>query len=187
MQDDKGTILDSTATFEGKLVGSNITLRGRFKGHLQASGVLRIVEGSNIEADIKATRVEIGGTFQGEVRTDSLQLLEQGRASGTFRAKKLSVKEGAKLNGDLEVGDSVQDESSPKSARSTGTPNRSPASGRRRAYSAVWKPARRAGQRKGETWQRKRRKRPRRHKRRQEAPRFCDAGREDDGNRLLLR
>lgn len=122
MQEDKGTILDSTATFEGKLVGSDITLRGRFKGHLQASGVLRIVEGSNIEADIKAARVEIGGNFQGEVRTESLQLLEQGRASGTFRASKLSVMEGAKLNGDLEVGDSAHDESSPTSARSSSNP-----------------------------------------------------------------
>ncbi len=119
MQNDKGTILDSTATFEGKLVGSDITLRGRFKGDLQASGVLRIVEGSNIEANIKAARVEIGGNFQGEVQTEYLQLLEQGRASGTFRANKLSVKEGAKLNGDLEVGDSVHSESSPTSARSS--------------------------------------------------------------------
>ena len=122
MQDnDKGTILDSTASFEGKLVGSDITVRGRFKGDLQASGLLRIVEGSNIEGNIKATRVEIGGHFQGEVRTESLQLLEQGRASGTFRAKKLSVKEGAKLNGDLEVGDSVHGESPSNSARPSGT------------------------------------------------------------------
>lgn len=104
MQDDKGTILDSTATFEGKMVGSNITVQGRFKGDLEASGVLRIVEGSDIEATIKAARVEISGSFRGEVQTESLQLLEQGRASGTFRAKKLSVREGAKLDGELEVG-----------------------------------------------------------------------------------
>ena len=107
MQDDKGTILDSTATFEGKMVGSDITVQGRFKGNLEASGVLRIVEGSDIEATIKAARVEISGSFRGEVQTDSLQLLEQGRASGTFRAKKLSVREGAKLNGELEVGDTA--------------------------------------------------------------------------------
>lgn len=108
MHDDKGTILDASSTFEGKLVGSNITLEGRFKGDLQASGVLRIVEGSDIEANIKATRVEISGSFRGEVHAESLQLLEHGKASGTFRAKKLSVREGASLNGDLEVGDTSQ-------------------------------------------------------------------------------
>ena len=89
------------------MVGSNITVQGRFKGDLEASGVLRIVEGSDIEASIKAARVEISGSFRGEVQTDSLQLLEQGSASGTFQAKKLSVREGAKLNGELEVGDTA--------------------------------------------------------------------------------
>ena len=108
MQDDKGTLLDSTASFEGKLSGSNITVQGRFKGDLQASGVLRILEGSDIEATIRAARVEISGNFRGEVQADYLQLLEGGRASGTFRAKKLSVKEGANLDGDLEIGDVAQ-------------------------------------------------------------------------------
>ncbi|MEE9262883.1 MAG: polymer-forming cytoskeletal protein [Vicinamibacteria bacterium] len=111
MDDDKGTILDRNARFEGKLEGSNITLRGRFKGNLRASGVLRIVDGSDIEANIKANRVEIDGRFQGEVQADSLQLLEQGRASGTFRAKTLTVKEGATLDGELEIGESSTKES----------------------------------------------------------------------------
>ncbi len=106
MDDDKGTILDRNARFEGKLEGSNITLRGRFKGNLRASGVLRIVDGSDIEANIKANRVEIDGRFQGEVQADALQLLEQGRASGTFRAKTLTVKEGATLDGEVEIGES---------------------------------------------------------------------------------
>lgn len=105
MHNDKGTILDSTAVFEGKLVGSNITIEGRFKGDLKASGVLHIVEGSDIEATIKATRVVISGNFRGDIHTDSLQILEQGRASGNFRASKLNVKEGAKLNGELEIGE----------------------------------------------------------------------------------
>ena len=106
MDDNKETVLDRNARFEGKLEGSNITLCGKFKGDLRASGVLRIVDGSDIEADIKANRVEIDGRFQGEVQADSVQLLEQGRASGTFRAKTLTVKEGATLDGELEIGDS---------------------------------------------------------------------------------
>ena len=111
MDDDKETILDRNARFEGKLEGSNITLRGRFKGNLRASGVLRIVDGSDIDAKIKGNRVEIDGRFQGEVQADSLQLLEQGRASGTFRAKTLTVKEGATLDGEVEIGESSTKES----------------------------------------------------------------------------
>ena len=113
MAEKNGTILDSTASFEGRLVGSDITVEGRFKGNLQVSGVLRIVQGSNIEASIKASRVEIGGKFQGDVQAETLHLLEQGRATGTFRAKKLSVQEGAKIDGDLEIGDKARRASIP--------------------------------------------------------------------------
>ena len=104
MRDDERSIIDSTASFDGELVGINITVKGRFKGKLEASGELRIVEGSNMEATIKAARVEIGGTFRGEVEAETLHLLEGGSASGRFRAQKLSVTEGAALEGDLEIG-----------------------------------------------------------------------------------
>lgn len=105
MDENKATVLDPTASFEGKLVGSDVTLRGRFKGTLQASGTLRIAEGSEIEATVTAARVEIGGTFRGELQAGALHVLEKGRASGTFRAKTLAVREGAELDGELEIGE----------------------------------------------------------------------------------
>ncbi|HEX9725156.1 MAG TPA: polymer-forming cytoskeletal protein [Vicinamibacteria bacterium] len=105
MADDRETFLDQKAVCEGKLEGSNLTLRGRFKGELRASGVLRIVAGSDIEASVTAGRVEIDGRFRGDIEADSLQLLKQGRASGTFRAKTLKVEEGALLDGDFEIGE----------------------------------------------------------------------------------
>lgn len=105
MEDNKGSVLDPTASFEGKFVGSDITLRGRFKGSVEASGTLRIAEGSETEATVTAARVEIGGTFQGEVQAGALHVLEKGRASGTFRAKTLAVREGAQLDGELEIGE----------------------------------------------------------------------------------
>lgn len=112
MSEDTSTVLDSNASFEGKLVGTNVTVRGRFKGDLHASGILKIVEGSELDAKIKANRVEIGGKFNGEVDADTVHILEKGRASGTFRAKKLSMREGAQLNGELEIGELIR-ESSP--------------------------------------------------------------------------
>jgi cytoskeletal protein CcmA (bactofilin family) len=67
--------------------------------------VLRIVAGSEIEASVTADRVEIDGRFHGDIKADSLRLLERARASGNFRAKTLSVEEGARLDGDLDIGD----------------------------------------------------------------------------------
>ena len=104
MADDKETFLDQNAACTGKLEGSNLTLRGRFKGELRASGLLRLLAGSDTEASVIAGRVELDGHFRGDIQTESLQLLERGRASGTFRAKTLKVEEGALLDGRFEIG-----------------------------------------------------------------------------------
>lgn len=118
MHDNQSTVLDSTASFEGTLVGSDIVLRGKFKGTLQASGTLRIAEGSEIEATVSAARVEIGGNFSGEVQAGSLHLLDKGRAAGSFRAKTLAVAEGARLDGELEIGEAARG-GAPANARQT--------------------------------------------------------------------
>lgn len=99
------TILAAKASFDGKLEGVNITLQGRFRGDLKASGVVRILEGSDVNAKVEANTVEIGGKFEGDINTEFLRLLGPARATGTFRAKKLSVEEGGQLDGEFEIGD----------------------------------------------------------------------------------
>ena len=105
MANEQETVLAAKASFDGKLEGANITLQGRFRGDLKASGLVRILEGSDVNAKVEATTVEIGGKFEGDVHAESLRLLGPARASGTFRAKKLSVEEGSQLDGELEIGD----------------------------------------------------------------------------------
>ena len=105
MANDQETVLAAKAIFDGKLEGGNITLEGRFKGDLKSSGMVRILEGSEVSASVEALTVEIGGKFDGDVQADSLKLLGPARATGTFRAKKLSVEEGGQLDGDFEIGD----------------------------------------------------------------------------------
>lgn len=105
MANDQETVLAAQASFDGKLNGSNVTLEGKFVGDVKATGRVRIVEGSDVRAKVEAQQVEIGGRFQGEVQAETLRLLGPARASGSFRAKKLSVEEGGQLDGDFEVGD----------------------------------------------------------------------------------
>jgi cytoskeletal protein CcmA (bactofilin family) len=99
------TVLAPKASLDGRLEGVNITLQGRFRGDLKATGVLRIAEGSDVDAKVEAHQVEIGGKFHGDVRAEILRLLGPARASGTFRARKLSVEEGGQLDGEFEIGD----------------------------------------------------------------------------------
>lgn len=105
MANQQDTVLAPHASFDGKLEGSNVTLEGRFRGDLKASGRVTIVEGSDVNANVQAITVEIGGRFEGDVKADSLHLLGPARARGTFRARKLSVEEGGQLEGDFEIGD----------------------------------------------------------------------------------
>ncbi len=105
MASDQETIIAVKASVDGRLEGVNITLQGRFRGDLKASGLVRIAEGSDVDAKVEAPQVEIGGKFHGDVKAETLRLLRPARASGTFRAKKLSVEEGGQIEGDFEIGD----------------------------------------------------------------------------------
>ncbi len=105
MANEQDTVLAAHASFNGKLEGSNVTLQGRFRGDVKASGRVTIVEGSEVSANVQALTVEIGGRFDGDVQAEALHLLGPARASGKFRAKKLSVEEGGQLDGEFEIGD----------------------------------------------------------------------------------
>ena len=52
------TILAAKASFNGKLEGANITLQGEFRGDLKATGLVRILEGSEVNAKVEANAVE---------------------------------------------------------------------------------------------------------------------------------
>jgi cytoskeletal protein CcmA (bactofilin family) len=102
---DQNTVLAAKSSLDGRLEGVNITLEGRFKGDLKATGVVRMMEGSEVDAKVEASQVEIGGKFRGDIKAEILRLLGPGRASGSFRARKLSVEEGGQLDGDFEIGE----------------------------------------------------------------------------------
>lgn len=105
MVNDQDTILAAKASLDGRLEGVNITLQGRFRGDLKATGVVKMVEGSDVDAKVEASQVEIGGRFRGDVKAEILRLRGPGRAQGIFRARKLSVEEGGQLDGEFEIGE----------------------------------------------------------------------------------
>lgn len=107
MDNDQETVLAGESFFDGKLEAKNVTLKGRFKGNLRASGTVRIVEGAEIEGTVEGARVEIAGKFNGDVKADLLKIDRAAHAAGSFRAKKLSVEEGGVVDGELEVGSSL--------------------------------------------------------------------------------
>jgi cytoskeletal protein CcmA (bactofilin family) len=98
------TSIGADAEFEGILSGKDAQILGRFKGEILVTGKLTIGEGARVDARVTADTVEIAGAFKGELTTRALILLDKGRVDGSVEAKSLSVRDGALLNGAVNVG-----------------------------------------------------------------------------------
>ncbi len=105
MADEKATVIDAQADFEGKLKGKDAVIHGRFKGEVALSGRLVIAEGSKVEATVSADAVEVAGELKGDVRARALTLAEKARLQGTIDARVLVVREGAWLSGSVTSGE----------------------------------------------------------------------------------
>ena len=99
-----GTVVDTDADVQGTLKGKDAQVLGRFKGDIAVSGRLAIGDGANVEAKVAADVVEISGAFKGEVRARAVILLEKARVDAALDAKSLTVRDGAQLNGAINVG-----------------------------------------------------------------------------------
>ncbi len=105
MADEKATLIDAQADFEGKLKGKDAVVQGRFKGEISLSGRLVLSEGAKVEASVTADALEVAGELKGDVRARSLTLAEKARVQGTVEARVLVVREGAWLNGSVSAGE----------------------------------------------------------------------------------
>jgi cytoskeletal protein CcmA (bactofilin family) len=99
------TTIDTQADVEGTLKGKDAQVLGRFRGQIELTGRLVLGEGARVEARVVADVVEIAGDFKGDLKARALTLLEKGRVDGTVDAQRLSVREGAMLNGGINAGD----------------------------------------------------------------------------------
>jgi cytoskeletal protein CcmA (bactofilin family) len=116
--DNTDTTLGREATFTGRMTGSSLNVLGQLEGELELSGGLRVAQGGRVKATVKAGMVEIHGEFDGEIRAGTLVFGETARARGTFLSEKLSVREGAVVEGSVNL-----DRSRTAPAAAVTTPN----------------------------------------------------------------
>jgi cytoskeletal protein CcmA (bactofilin family) len=83
----------------GKVRGKDLTVLGVVEGDIQLEGRLHVGKGGRVKANVRAGTVEVEGEIEGEVGATALTLAETARARGTFVAKRLVVKEGARVEG----------------------------------------------------------------------------------------
>lgn len=93
-------------TVRGEITGTgDLHVAGRMEGKVNLTGTFVVEAGAEVEADVNATAIVVGGQARGNLTAASrIELLPSGRLHGTCRARSLVVREGALLNGKVSAG-----------------------------------------------------------------------------------
>jgi cytoskeletal protein CcmA (bactofilin family) len=93
------TSIGSDVTIVGKLVGQGIvTVFGRIEGELRASEVT-IGEGAEIEGNIVAQELIVGGYVKGTIHAERVKLIGTAKVEGDIFHRSLSIDENAMFEG----------------------------------------------------------------------------------------
>lgn len=98
-----GATVENGARFAGTWKGRDLTVLGAFDGDAELSGRLHLAPGARFTGHVRAATVEVEGEFDGEVRAESLVFGAQARARGVFLAPRLTIRDGACVEGALNV------------------------------------------------------------------------------------
>jgi cytoskeletal protein CcmA (bactofilin family) len=112
MAESPGAVVGDDASFSGLLTGRDLTVLGRFDGEVEISGRLRVGPKARFKGTARAAEAEVDGEFQGDLRAERLAFGETARAGGVFHAARLSVRDGARVDGRI----NEQDEPKPAPA-----------------------------------------------------------------------
>jgi cytoskeletal protein CcmA (bactofilin family) len=95
------TIVGTSVKLKGTLRSDgDITIDGSVNGEVKTKGVVNIGPNANIIATVRAKKVMVAGTVQGNVEaTERLTITETGRVYGDVTANILSVAPGAVFSG----------------------------------------------------------------------------------------
>ncbi|MDE2058758.1 MAG: polymer-forming cytoskeletal protein [candidate division NC10 bacterium] len=89
----------------GDLTGEgDIQLMGGFHGTIDLTGTVMIGEAAQVEADIAATNIIVGGHVKGNlIASGRVDLLPTGSVTGNVKTGSIAAAEGASLKGEIEI------------------------------------------------------------------------------------
>ena len=98
------TVLGKETDFNGVLAfKKSLQINGKFQGVIESEGYLLIAEGAEVNANVKALHVIIGGKVVGDVEAiEKVDLLETAQLKGNIKTKNLHVADGAVFEGNCE-------------------------------------------------------------------------------------
>lgn len=99
------TVIGPGITIEGEVTSEDeVVVAGVLKGKLAVDGPVTIESEGQVEADIDAHTVSIGGNVTGNVTvTERVDLLAGGRLIGDVKAARLTIADGASFKGNVDM------------------------------------------------------------------------------------
>lgn len=95
----KGLVLRGEMMGEGDL-----HVQGQVEGKINLAGTVVILEGASVQADIAATEIIVAGVVRGNLTaSNKVELSPTGYLVGDIRTQALIVREGASVNGRINV------------------------------------------------------------------------------------
>lgn len=90
---------------KGEISGEgDIELLGRFEGSINVVGTVLVGEGAEVQADISASAIFVGGRVRGNLSaTGRLEILPQGTVTGNLKGGSISAQDGASVKGEIWV------------------------------------------------------------------------------------
>jgi cytoskeletal protein CcmA (bactofilin family) len=101
-----GTIIGADATFSGDLkFESAAKVLGKFEGSITSKGKVFIADGCDCKATIAAKEIAVEGRIEGNVDAgDRIELKPTGIVAGDIVAQRMTMAEGASINGHCQIG-----------------------------------------------------------------------------------
>ncbi len=100
------SVVSAECYFQGTLnVQGSLRVDGTLEGSVDNARHVIVGDGGKIVGDVTAQIVVCGGTIEGNVCADMLEILGKAAILGDIRAKKMTVEEGGRIDGRCTIGE----------------------------------------------------------------------------------
>jgi cytoskeletal protein CcmA (bactofilin family) len=95
--------LGTGLSFRGEVAGDgDFHIAGRFEGDINVTGRVLVGEGADVDANINARAIVVGGTVRGNLSaTTRVEILPTGVLTGTLKTGSFSAADGAAVKGEI--------------------------------------------------------------------------------------
>jgi cytoskeletal protein CcmA (bactofilin family) len=100
-----GATLGSRLCFRGEVTGEgDFHISGRFEGDISVTGRVMVSEGAEVDANISALSIVIGGTVRGNLSASTrVEILPSGMLTGSLKTGSFTAADGASVKGEVWV------------------------------------------------------------------------------------